>query len=125
MTTTKTCEIPLLGTVWFNKKSIANIISLSDMMKRFRVTMDSLRDKALLVHLPDKVVRFKEMKNGLYALNPNDKSSYIPNNKLQLVNTIKENLSYLSPQQEFQAKRARKLFQAMRMPTAKDLKGIT
>jgi hypothetical protein len=91
MTLTKSCDIPLLGTVWFNEKSISNIISLADMTKKFRVTMDLLKDKALLVHLPDKVVCFKEMKNGLYALNPNNKQNYISNKKVQLVNTIKGN----------------------------------
>lgn len=48
------CDVPYLGEVWFNEKSITNIISLADMAKQFRVTMDTDAEKALLVHLPDK-----------------------------------------------------------------------
>jgi hypothetical protein len=33
---------------------------------------------ALLVHMPDKIVKFKQFLNGLYAMDPNDKTR-IPN----------------------------------------------
>jgi hypothetical protein len=58
MTLDMICDLPLFGTVWFNEKSIANIISLSGITKKYRVTMDSIKDKALLVHLPNKIVQF-------------------------------------------------------------------
>jgi hypothetical protein len=68
-----------VGECWYNPHSITNIIALSDMTKKFRVTMDSSKEKALLVHFPNKVVKFKQMKNGLYAMNPRD-----PKNLVQL-----------------------------------------
>jgi hypothetical protein len=49
------CEIPHLGECWYNKHSITNIIALSDMTDTFRVTMDSTKEKALLVHFWNKV----------------------------------------------------------------------
>jgi hypothetical protein len=67
------CNLTLLGTVWYNENSISNMISLSDMKRRCKVTMDSSKDKALLIYLPDKIVCFQEMSNGLYALDPNNK----------------------------------------------------
>jgi hypothetical protein len=51
--------------------------------------MDSSVDKALLVHMPTKIVQFKQMKNSLYTLNPTDAGSYIHlDSKIQMVNTV-------------------------------------
>jgi hypothetical protein len=43
---------------------------------------------------------------------------------LQLLNTIKENIKYLTPRQVLQVKRARKLFHAIGNLTTDDLKAI-
>jgi hypothetical protein len=42
-----------LGVVWFNTNSIANILSLSDVLKVCRVTMDSTFEPAMIVHKRD------------------------------------------------------------------------
>jgi hypothetical protein len=92
------CEIPHLGECWYNKHSITNIIALSDMTKKFRVTMDSSKEKALLVHFPNKVVKFKQMKGGLYAMNPKDPENCGSiSSQSYLIQTLEENLKYLSP----------------------------
>ena len=57
-------EIPFLGTHWFNNKAITNIISLADITKKFRVTMDSQKEKALVVHMDKKTVKFEQMPGG-------------------------------------------------------------
>jgi hypothetical protein len=38
--------------------------------------MDSKEELALLVHMPDKIVKFKQFSNGLYAIDPSDKKSF-------------------------------------------------
>jgi hypothetical protein len=38
--------------------------------------MDSKEERALLVHMPDKIVKFKQFSNELYAMDPNDKTSF-------------------------------------------------
>ena len=43
--TNQICDIHFLGTHWFNKSAITNIIALADMTKHFRVTMDSKEEK--------------------------------------------------------------------------------
>ena len=50
------CDIPDLGKAWFNKDSIANIISLAHMISKYKVTYDSEKEKAFLVHMPNKIV---------------------------------------------------------------------
>ena len=58
------------------------------MTDKFRVTMDSNIEKSLFVHLLDKVVKFKQLHNNLYGMNPADPESYITKNKLKK-NTMK------------------------------------
>ena len=66
LTSKKKCNIPYLGKHWFKKDSITNIIAMKDMTDRYRVTMDSAVEKALFVHLPHKVVIFKQLKYNLW-----------------------------------------------------------
>ena len=75
------CNIPMLGEHWFNKDSMTNIITLSDMTAKFKVTMDSSKDKVFFVHLPDKIVVFKQMDNNLYGMDPMDPNSFISKEK--------------------------------------------
>ena len=39
--------------------------------------MDSSREKAFFVHLPDKIIRFKQMSNNLYGMDPLDTTNFI------------------------------------------------
>ena len=81
---TKKCTIPHLGEHWFNEDSMTNIIALSDMTNKFWVTMDSNIEKALFVHLPDKAVKFKQLHNNVYGMNPADPESYITKNQFEI-----------------------------------------
>ena len=46
------CNVPKLGTFWFNKKGITNIIALAHMTQKYCVTLDTNKEKALIAHLP-------------------------------------------------------------------------
>lgn len=43
---------------YYNKDSIANIISLADMVGNYRVTADTKYNKAIYVHIGSTIVRF-------------------------------------------------------------------
>ena len=125
ISSSKKCDVPYFPNVWFNKNSITNIISLKDMTSKFRVTLDSDKEKALLVHMPDKIVKFKQMRNGLYALNPLEETNYtLKDDKYQLVNTIQENMNFLTPRQQKKARMARDLYHAMGTPSINDLRAM-
>ena len=129
LTSRKKCNIPYLGEHWFNGDSITNIIAIKDMTDKYRVTMDSAVEKALFVHLPHKIVIFKQLKNNLYGVDSNDPNSSITTaeyeqKNIQLTNTVTDNLKYMSERQRKRAKAARKVFQAVGTPTTKDLKSI-
>jgi hypothetical protein len=54
-------DFPNLGEVWFNRASIANILSLAKVRKVCRVTMDLSAEPAILVHrLNGTLMRFSE-----------------------------------------------------------------
>jgi hypothetical protein len=88
--------------------------------------MDSKEERALLVHMPDKIVKFKEFSNGLCAMDPNDKTSFEMKKKpFQFVATVKDNMKFLSKRQQDRAKKARELLELMGLPTVDDLKAMT
>ena len=64
------CDVPYIGEAWFDSSSITNIISLADMAKAHRVTMDTDKEKTLNVHTKNQVLKFKQFPNGLYGMNP-------------------------------------------------------
>ena len=64
-------DFPNLGPVWFNPHSIANILSLSDVCKVCRVTMDSSVSPTLNVHrLDGSIMVFHEHPSGLFDFAP-------------------------------------------------------
>jgi hypothetical protein len=121
----KKCDIPHIDNVWYNENLITNIISMKDMTDIFRVTMDSKEELALLVHMPDKIVKFKQFSNGLYDMDPNDKTSFEMKRKpCQFLTTVKDKMKFLSKRQQEQAERARGLLEVMGIPTVDNLKAM-
>jgi hypothetical protein len=119
----KKCTVPHLRRQWFNDNLITNIIALCNISKMFRVTMDTNKEKALLVHMPGKILRFREMKCGLYAMNPKDPDHQFDiEGQAQMVQTLTDNLKFLSPRQQKRAYRAHQLYDALGAPTVNDLK---
>ena len=58
--------LPSYGTVWFDKNSLANILSLANVAKHFHVTYDSENGNQFVVHDKKKTVIFKPCDRGLY-----------------------------------------------------------
>ncbi len=57
-----------LGTVWFNRDSIANILSLADVARVCRVTIDTSQEASMTVHRKDgSIMKFVEHPSGLYV----------------------------------------------------------
>ena len=57
--------------IYYNHKSLLNILSTRDVRKHFRVTMDTEVEAAMNVHLKDgKILKFKEVEPGLYMFCP-------------------------------------------------------
>jgi hypothetical protein len=113
------------GKVWYNKDSVlANIFGLAEMRKKYRITYDSETEDAFIVHTPERQVRFKPLKNGLYSLNLKKETHHqTTDGRFQLVNTLKDNKKFFTPRQFERAKIARALFHSLGCPSLKNLKG--
>ena len=91
------CDISYINDVWYNKNSIANIISMKDMMDKFRDMVYSKEELPFLVHMTNKIVKFRRFPSGLYAMDTNgDKSFVLIKQDYQFINTLEENLKCLS-----------------------------
>ena len=75
---TLTCKVPKMKCKgWHDKNSMINATSLADMADDYEVTMDTSKDKAMFVHLLDKIVCFGQMKNQLHGLSLKDPKRHV------------------------------------------------
>ena len=107
-------DFPNLGPVWYNSESLANILSLPDVRKVCRVTMDTGKESALCVHrLDGSVMKIREHDCGLYV--------YVPNNSNQvaaytLVSTVAANKKLFTTREIAAADAARELYRKLGRP---------
>ena len=52
--------------IWYDSEGIANILSLANVRKIFRVTFDSDKGNVFSVYMKNKTVEFKQSKEDLY-----------------------------------------------------------
>ena len=116
-------DFPNLGEVWFNPSSIANILSLADVCKVCRVTMDSDKTPSINVHRKDgSIMQFVEHPSGLYVYNSN-----VSNNSVTaytLVSTVAKQKQMFTPRQIRDADRARSLYRHIGRPSETDFQRI-
>ena len=110
--------------VFVNTNSLANILSLKDVTKRFRVTMESEVEKAMLVHVSkDKAYKFRECGQGLYFLDVhhpdtvNLKITKSNVNEYSFLNTVATNKEYFTRTEIKGADCARELQQTLGWPS--------
>jgi hypothetical protein len=55
------CEanVPGFGKVYYNEDAIANIFGFSDLKKKDRITYDSDKEDAFLVHMDNEIIKFE------------------------------------------------------------------
>jgi hypothetical protein len=114
-TTKKIADVPGYGTVWYDETAIANIFGLSELKKKHRVTYDSEKEDAFIVHMNKDTLKFECNPKGLYT--------YKVSNE-HLINTVKENRVGYTQRQFEQAKRARELYHIVGTPTIESFKAL-
>ncbi len=107
-------ELPGYGTVWFHPNGIANILSLTKMKAKHRVTYDSTDGNEFRVHKTGGTVRiFTESEKGLYYYDTNQ-------GEIALVSTVETNKSKYTNRDYSRAKVARKTQVLVGRPELKD-----
>jgi hypothetical protein len=101
--------------VWYNPHSLANILSMAEVRKVCRITMDTSIEPAMTVHRKDgSCMKFSEYKSGLYYFDtagpePTNDTSFDVTNYLFL-NTVAGNKQAYTRREIQGADRARKLY---------------
>ena len=107
-------NFPNLGQVWYNPNSIANILSLSDVRKVCRVTMDTEVGATLDVHrLDGSIMPFVEHPSGLYVYNPNSNDTI---SAYTLLSTVADQKRLFSRREIEAADEARALYRKIGRP---------
>ena len=110
-------DFPNLGqVVWYNPASIANILSLADVSKVCRVTMDTTKERAMCVHrLDGSVLKFAEHPSGLYVFATTNGSSQQVN-AYNMLSTVADQKKFFSQREIKAADRARALYRKLGRP---------
>jgi Zinc knuckle len=112
-TTSMVGEFSNYGTVWFHPAGIANVLSLSKVKNKYKVTYDSNNGNSFLVHKQDGTTReFKQSPSGLYY-------SDMENKEVMLINTAENKNNYTNNDYN-QALLSRKIQKIIGRPSDKD-----
>ena len=114
-------ELPGYGTVWFHPDGIANILSLSRVKTKYRITFDSDENNEFIVHIPDGSTRnFKESNRGLYYHDTSTVVTGVSEAGTVLITTVAGNASNYTPADYSRALLARKTQQIIGRPSMRD-----
>jgi hypothetical protein len=108
------------GTVWYSDSAIANILSLSQVKRKFPITYNSKNGKEFHVIKPDKHVVFKESESGLYYHDTTNRAYLVLNADKMALDTVRNNREGFTDRDYEQAKRARKALDLVGYPSPKD-----
>jgi hypothetical protein len=105
---------------WFSKDAITNIITLSNLIKQYRVTYDSNNEMFVVhrEHVDKPNMEFKMHKSGLHYFNPKD-ANFTFN-----INTVSDNKKGFTKRQIKGAEQARTLYATLGYPSIKDFKWV-
>jgi hypothetical protein len=119
-------DFPVLGAVWFNPSSIANILSLSYVRKLCRVTMDTSHDCFMVVHRIDgSLMHFQEHASGLYVFDPEAHEPTVTRTSgITLLSTVTTNKRLFSPRHITAADAARRLYRLIGRPSEAEFQRI-
>lgn len=108
------------GEIWYHPRAIANILSLSNVQKRFKVTYDSGNGDHFIVHQPNGKCRiFRPTKKGLYASQILESSS-----EPMMVNTVAQNKKGYTRREVRRAEEARRLLEIVGRPSERQLRAL-
>jgi len=107
-------DLPGYGTVWFYEDGIANILSLNNVKKKYRVSYESTAYDCFEVHKADGTKRvFKPSKKGLFYS--------CVNNDVALVTTVENKINKYTVREYSYAENARDLQNIIGRPSTQDL----
>lgn len=110
-------ELPGFFKVWFNPKSMVNILSWADVRKKFRITADTAKEATIFVHMEDgKKLKFEEIGSGLYLLKNMNNDILKPVSGYSFLTLVKTNKSIFTTRELERADKSIELHQKLGSP---------
>ena len=117
-------DLPGYGTVWYDLKAIANILSLRRVRDKYHITYDSKYQQFVVTKPCGKEFVFKESEGGLHYLDTTcseqNKDQNYGREHVFMVNTVKDNRRNFTNNDYLWAIRARELQVTVGRPSDKD-----
>ena len=114
-------DLPGYGTVWYDPKAIANILSLHQVRKHYHISYDSSHRKFVVTKPSGKEFTFQESDGGLHYLDTTcSQYSQEPQGQVFAVNTVRDNKKNVTNNDYLRALRARELQVMIGRPSDKD-----
>ena len=117
-------DLPGYGTMWYDPKAIANILSLRCVRNRYRITYDSAYQRFVVTKSCGKEFVFKESEGGMHYLDTTCSGQEEDQDHSQehvfMVNTVKDNRKNFTNIDYIQAIRSRELQVTIGWPSDKD-----
>ena len=111
--------LPGYGEVWHNPNSLANILSLANVSKTNRVTLDTSKEQAFLVHRSDgSVLKFVQTTRGLYY--HDIRWNRATTKGTLLIQTTDNNKKQFTPRQVKRADEAKRVYSMVGFPSQRD-----
>ena len=116
-------DLPGYGTVWYDPKAIANILSLRQVRKQYHITYDSSSCQFIVTKPSGKQFAFLESEGGLHYLDTTrpQTTKDSPQQHVFAVNTVRDNKKHVTNNDYLRAVRARELQVMIGRPSDKDL----
>ena len=111
-------DLPGYRPVWFDPRSIANVLSLKLVKEKYRIEYNSNGDEGFVVTKPTgDIFRFIESALGLHYLDTSERDEIKIGNTTLVVNTVKENRRNYTNNDYLRALRAQELQITMGRPS--------
>jgi Zinc knuckle len=104
-------DLPGFGQVWYNTKSLANILSLAEVRKICRVTMDTSKAAEIVVYKHNgEKIKFVESGNGLYYYDTDMPKARNTSSEYSFVSSVVENKTKYTNRQVTDADLAKRVY---------------
>ena len=113
-------DLPGYGTVWYDPKAIANILSLRQVQDRYHISYDSSHRRFIITKPSGKEFVFQESEGGLHYLDTMQQQSHRQQGHVFSVNTVRDNKKNFTNNDYLRAIRARELQVMVGCPSDKD-----
>ena len=114
-------DLPGYGTVWYDPKAIANILSLRWVRNHYHISYDSSHRKFIVTKPSGKEFAFHESKGGLHYLDTTHQQGQQAQGHVFAVNMVKGNKKNFTNNDYLRAVSARELQVMVGRPSDKDL----